>query len=173
VTGPAARAARADPAREASVRARRAWLAVAACAGAIFVFSGDDFSAANTSRILGPLLRWLFPDLAPDAMATLHMAVRKAAHLTEYGLLGLLAFRALRLSLAISNARAALLGLGLVLLVSATDELRQSFIASRTGTIRDVCIDLVGGALGVGLLVLLHRAAGVGPPPAPAPGPRA
>jgi len=164
VKGPAA--------REASARAWRAWLAVAACAGVIVFFSGDEFSAANTSRILEPLLRWLFPDLAPDAMATLHMAVRKTAHLTEYGLLGLLAFRALGLSLAISNARAALLGLGIVFLVSATDEFRQSFIASRTGTIRDVGIDLAGGALGVGLLVLLHRAAGVGPPPEPAPGPR-
>ena len=152
--------------------ARRAWLAVAACATVILVFSGDEFSAANTSRILGPILRWLFPDLSADAMTTLHYAVRKAAHLTEYGVLGFLAFRALRLSLAISIPRAALLGLGIVLLVSSTDELRQSFIASRTGTLRDVGLDLAGGALGVTVLVLLHRAAGVGPP-APAPGRRA
>lgn len=158
--------------RGPSARAVRAWLAVAVCAAAIFVFSGDEFSAANTSRILGPLLRWLFPDLAPATMATLHMAVRKAAHLTEYGLLGLLAVRALRLTLAISTPRAALLGLAVVLAVSATDEFHQSFLPSRTGAITDVGIDLTGGALGVCLLILAHRAAGVGPPPAPAPGRR-
>jgi VanZ family protein len=141
---------------------------VAGCAVAILVFSGDDFSAANTSRILGPILRWLFPDLAPATMATLHFWVRKGAHLSEYGLLGFLAFRALRLSLAIPSSRAALLGLGIVLLVSGTDELRQSSLASRTGSLRDVGIDLAGGALGVLVLVLLHRAAGIGPPPAPA-----
>jgi VanZ family protein len=154
------------------MRAIRAWLPVVACAAAIFTFSGDEFSAANTSRILGPLLRWLFPDLTPATMAAVHMAVRKGAHLTEYALLGLLAFRALQLTLAISTPRAALLGLALVFAVSATDELRQSFIPSRTGAIADVVIDLTGGALGVCLLILVHRAAGVGPPPAPAPGPR-
>jgi len=172
MTDPAAPGAALGAARDLSARAWRAWLAVAACASMILVFSGDQFSAANTSRILEPILRWLFPGLAPETMAALHFAVRKTAHLTEYGLLGLLAFRALRLSLAISPVRAALLGLGLVLAVSATDEFRQSFIASRTGTLRDVGIDLVGGALGVCLLVLVHRAAGIGPPPAPAPGRR-
>jgi VanZ family protein len=144
----------------------RAWLAVAACTTVIFVFSGDEFSAANTSRILEPILRWLFPDIAPATMAAIHMAVRKGAHLTEYGLLGLLAARALRLTLAISTARAALLSLALVLAVSATDEFHQSFLPSRTGVISDVGIDLTGGALGVWLLILAHRAAGVGPPAA-------
>ena len=150
-------------------RVRRAWLAVAACTALILLFSGDEFSAGATSRILGPLLRWLFPDLDAASFHVLHLWVRKLAHLTEYALLGLLAFRALRLSLAVSLPRTALLGLAVVLGVAASDELRQSFLASRTGSIVDVGIDLAGGALGVCLIVALHRFAGVGAPGSEAP----
>jgi len=150
-------------------RAGRAWLAVAACATLILLFSGDEFSAGATSRIFGPLLRWLFPDLDAASFHVLHLWVRKLAHLTEYALLGLLAFRALRLSLAISLPRTALLGLAVVLAVAASDEMRQSFLASRTGSIVDVGIDFAGGALGVCLIIALHRIAGVGAPGSEAP----
>ena len=141
-----------------------AWLAVAACVGAILTFSGDEFSAQQTSRILGPLLRWLFPELHPATLQAVHVWVRKGAHVFEYALLGLLAFRAFRLSLDVSLPRTALLGLGVVLAVSAADEFRQSFLPSRTGSIGDVGFDLAGGALGVLLVVAAHRAAGVGAP---------
>jgi VanZ family protein len=144
-----------DPAR---VR-RRAWLAVAACSALILVFSGDDFSAGATSKILRPLLRWLFPQLDAAAIHELHMAVRKTAHVVEYALLGLLAFRALRLSPASPLARAVALGLGLVLAVAAADELRQAALDTRTGSIADVGLDLAGGALGVGLLLAAQRGA--------------
>jgi len=157
------------PPRGLSARELRAWLAVAACIGVILLFSSDEFSAGSTSRILGPILRWLFPDLGSNTLLALHLWVRKSAHLTEYAVLGLLAFRALRLSLAISLPRTALLGLVVVLAVSATDEFRQSFLASRTGSIVDVGIDLVGGALGVCLVIALHRAAGIGAPTSEAP----
>jgi VanZ family protein len=140
---------------------------VAVCIGVILGFSGEDFSAGQTSRIIGPLLRWLFPHLDPATLYAAHGLVRKGAHVTEYAVLGLLAFRALRLSLAISLPRTALLGIALVLAVAATDELRQSFLPSRTGSLVDVMIDLSGGALGVCLIVAAHRAAGIGPPASP------
>lgn len=158
------------PPQGASSKELRAWLAVAACVGVIFVFSGDEFSAGATSRILGPLLHWLFPDLDPTSLHTLHIWVRKTAHVVEYAALGLLAFHALRVSLAVSLPRTGLLGLVVVLAVAATDELRQSFLPTRTGSIVDVGIDLAGGALGVCLLVALHRVAGIGAPRPEAPG---
>lgn len=155
--------------RRLSTRERRAWLAVAAWIAVILGFSGDEFSAGSTSRIIGPLLQWLFPHLDAAARLALHLWVRKLAHLTEYAALGLLVFRALRLSLAIPLARTALLGLLVVLGVAATDELRQAFLASRTGSLVDVGIDCAGGALGVFLVVALHRAAGIGAPASEAP----
>ncbi len=150
--------------RDPSARERRAWLAVAACIGLILLFSGDEFSAGSTSRFFGPLLRWLFPEIGAATFLALHLWVRKLAHLSEYALLGLLAFRALRLSIAVSLPRTALLGLVVVLAVAATDELRQSFLASRTGSLLDVGIDFAGGAIGVCLIIALHRAAGIGAP---------
>jgi VanZ family protein len=148
-------------------RVRLAWLAVALCIALILLFSGEDFAAGNTSRFLGPIMRWLFPQLSADALYRVHVLVRKTAHVTEYALLGLLVFRALRLSLAVSLPRVALLGLALVLCVAATDELRQSFLPSRTGALTDVGLDVLGGILGLGVIVAAHRAAGIGAPAPP------
>ena len=144
--------------------ATRAWLAVAAWVAVILIFSGAEFSSASTSRILEPLLRWLFPEIGPATIYAVHLWVRKGAHVTEYAVLGLLAFRAFRLSLAISVPRTALLGLAVVLGVAAADEFRQSFVPSRTGALSDVGFDLAGGVLGVCLVIAAHRAAGIGAP---------
>ena len=48
-------------------------------------------SSPNTSRIIRPLLLWLFPDISEASLAYLHILVRKAAHFTEYAVLALLA----------------------------------------------------------------------------------
>jgi VanZ family protein len=142
-------------------RVWRAWLALLLYIALIWVFSGESFSAASTSGLLEPLLRWLYPDISQQAILRAHFFARKAAHLTEYAVLAALAFRALRLSLHVSTPRVIALALGLVIMVAAGDELRQSFLAARTGSLADVAINLAGGALGVGLIVLLHRWLGI------------
>lgn len=63
--------------------------------------------------------------------------LRKLAHLTEYGLLWLLWLRALEWR----APRAAAL---IALAYAVTDELHQSFVATRDGTPRDVAIDAAG-----------------------------
>jgi VanZ family protein len=78
----------------------------------------------------------------------------------------MLAFRALRLSLDVSAPRVIGLALGLVVAVAAADELRQSVLAARTGSLVDVAINLAGGALGVGLIVAFHRWLGIRAPAA-------
>jgi VanZ family protein len=147
-----------------SSKALHAWLAVLLCVAAIWMLSGNSFSAASTSRFLTPFLRWLDPDISWRAIVRAHFFVRKAAHLTEYAILAMLAFRALRLSLDVSAPRVIGLALGLVVAVAALDELRQSFLATRTGSLADVAINFTGGTLGVGLIVALHRWLGIGAP---------
>ena len=142
----------------------RAWLAVMLCITAIWIFSGEGFSADSTSGLLGSLLRWLHPDISWRAIVRAHFFARKAAHLTEYAVLAVLAFRALRLSLDVSTPRVIGLALALVIVVAALDELRQSFLATRTGSLGDVAINFTGGALGVALIVVLHRWLGIGAP---------
>jgi VanZ family protein len=146
------------------VRLLLAWLLVGVCIAVILTLSSDSFAAPNTSRILTPFLRWLFPDISSRELYQAHVFVRKSAHLTEYAVLGLLAFRALRLSLDVSALRLALMTLGLVLSVAGIDELRQATLDTRTGSVTDVAIDFTGGAIGVLAIVALHRWLGIGAP---------
>lgn len=148
-----------------NTRMLAAWLLVLLWVATILTLSADTFGAPNTSRYLTPLLRWLFPDITGNQIYRVHVLVRKSAHLTEYAVLGLLAFRALRLSLDVSAIRLVLLTLLLVLSVAGLDELRQATLSTnRTGSVTDVAIDFTGGAVGVLLIVALHRRLGVGPP---------
>ena len=68
--------------------------------------------------------------------------LRKCAHMTEYGLLWFLWWRALRLP-AVWPAWA------IVLAYACTDEFHQHFVRGRHGTPVDVAIDMVGVALAV------------------------
>lgn len=117
--------------------------------------STGNFSAGNTSRIIGPLVLWLFPDTSPETMLVIHGVTRKIAHLAEYALLGILAARAFRGSPREAlRKRWFLVSLALVVVYALVDEYHQSFVPSRTGTIYDSLIDIVGG---FAALVIVRR----------------
>jgi VanZ family protein len=128
---------------------RRLWRYGPLVAWACFVLfaSSESFSASNTSRIIRPLLLWLFPGISEAALEGAHFLVRKAAHFTEYALLALLGARAFH-----TSARAGLrrhwwlAAFALVAFVALVDEYHQSFLPSRTGTIYDSLLDMTGGA---------------------------
>ena len=119
---------------------RSAWLTF------ISVASSDSFSANNTSRIIGPLILWLFPNTSPETLATVHFITRKVAHFTEYAILAYLAARAFRTSSrpAISE-RWFLICATLIVVYALLDEFHQSFVPSRTASIHDSLIDIAGG----------------------------
>ena len=53
----------------------------------VWGLGSDTLSEGQTSsRFIGPLIDWLFPDLSPDARYAVHYGIRKSAHLTEYAL---------------------------------------------------------------------------------------
>ena len=134
-----------------------AWVAVAVWAVVILGFSGESFSHDSTSRFLKPLLRWLFPAISEEQLGAAHFVVRKGAHVAEYGVLALLAWRAWRLSLATTLGRRSVLALSLVLGVAAADEGRQSRLSQRQGSAADVVLDLSGGALALAGVALWGR----------------
>ena len=117
--------------------------------------STGNFSAGNTSRIIGPLVLWLFPNTTPETLLAIHGITRKLAHLTEYALLAILAARAFRGSpRAALRARWFLASLALVVVYALIDEYHQSFVPSRTGTIYDSLIDITGG---LAALIIVRR----------------
>jgi VanZ family protein len=108
--------------------------------------STQEFSAANTSRLIRPILLWFFPNITEAKLATIHFLTRKAAHFTEYAILALLARRAfVTSSHAPIKRRWFELSLLLVVAYSLLDEFHQSFEPSRTASIYDSFIDIGGG----------------------------
>ncbi|HEX8136431.1 MAG TPA: VanZ family protein [Pyrinomonadaceae bacterium] len=119
----------------------------------IFFFSTGELSAGNTSRIVRPVLLWLFPEISEERIAFVHFLVRKGAHFTEYAILALLAARAFSTSSrALLRRRWFTCALLLVLFYALSDEFHQTFVPSRTGSIYDSLIDMSGG-----LMALLCR----------------
>jgi VanZ family protein len=101
------------------------WLPVVAWAAVIFAFSS-------------------IPSLG-TGLGTWDTVLRKAAHMTEYAVLGVLLWRALGVELAAFAAAVA---------YAVTDEIHQTFVHGRHGSPVDVAIDAAGVLIG---LVVLRR----------------
>ena len=127
------------------------WLPLLIWMGVIFVGSTDLMSAEHTSRFIVPILLWLKPGMAPETMRSIVFAIRKCAHLSEYAVLSLLFWRALRGGSAIRWKMSMLFGAVLLgcAVFAASDEFHQSFVKSRTPSVRDVLLDIVGGLIGL------------------------
>ena len=106
--------------------------------------STDELSAVNTSRVIGPVLLWLFPSTTPETLAAVHFAIRKLAHFGEYAVLGLLSARAFSTSSHVYLQRHWFMA-ALLLVDALLDEYHQSFVPSRTGSVYDSLIDATGG----------------------------
>jgi VanZ family protein len=136
------------------------WLPVVIWMAVIFSASGDTKSTQRSSRLIEPFIRWFFPNASQDQIWPIVMVVRKCAHLTEYAVLALLLWRALRsLSQEVQGwsprlATYAWLG---VVLYAITDEVHQAFVPNRMGSPWDVLLDSIGGAVGLFVLWALGR----------------
>jgi len=97
----------------------------------------------ETSRFIGPLLKWLLPDALPETLRSIHGVIRKLAHVTEYSILAALAWNALRGW----SGRPFLAAFLLTATVAVIDELDQAFSGSRTGSLYDVLLDTASGGL--------------------------
>jgi VanZ family protein len=96
------------------------WLPVLAWAAVIFVLSS-------------------IPSLS-TGLGTWDTVLRKAAHISEYAVLGALLYRAL-------GREASALAAGIA--YAATDEFHQRFVSGRIGSVADVAIDALGVAAGM------------------------
>lgn len=126
----------------------RYWLPPILWTAVILLASSDVFSATHTGSILeSVIIAILGHPLSRATFDALHFLIRKAAHLTEYGILGALLFRALRGERTDWLVRWAVGAIVIAACVASFDEWRQTFVPSRTGTPVDVVIDTVGATL--------------------------
>jgi VanZ family protein len=124
------------------------WLPPAIWLAVITVESTNLGSSDHTSRILYPVFHFLF-DMNPARFAIWHAVLRKTGHFVGYFTLSVLLFRSWRASFPRLSTRwclqwATLAFLGTVL-VATLDEWHQTFLPSRTGTVRDVILDSTAG----------------------------
>ena len=137
------------------------WLPVLAVMALVFSASSDAGSWQRSSRIIRPLVRWMFPNLDDDSVHTVVVVVRKCAHLTEFALLAVLIWRALAQPPMQPGQRwkwaTARLAFVITLVYAAADEFHQSLVPGRQAAIQDVVLDGCGAVLGLFLLWAFGR----------------
>lgn len=119
----------------------------------IFVFSSMNGDSSDEKskfviyifNLLGLNLDGIFGTLAD-------FIVRKCAHFTEYFILYMLLYNALKENF--SFKKALLFSIIGVFLYASSDEFHQSFVPGRGPSFRDVCIDTSGGLLASVILYL-------------------
>ena len=139
----------------------KAWIALILWLIIIAIESTSYLSSRNTSHFLFPLVHFLFGS-DEAGFEPYHALIRKSGHVFGYGLLSILLFRAWRETLPAKTgarwtfrwANIAVLG---TCLVASLDEWHQSFLPTRTGTVRDVILDTSAGIAAQLAIFLLHR----------------
>jgi VanZ family protein len=133
------------------------WLPVILWMGIIFGMSTGTFSSEHTSRFIVPVLHFLFPWLSPQDVDLIHELIRKAGHVSEYFILGLLLFCAFR-SDSVQGwlPRWTIYTVIGVMIYAVCDEFHQSFVDSRGASLADVVIDSAGGVLSQIVVMLRH-----------------
>jgi VanZ family protein len=127
------------------------WLPATLSVLMIALESTATFSASNTSQWLYPLWVKLFGPITPAHWEVVHHLIRKTGHFVGYGLVSLAFFYSWRKTLqrmAVRHwtlwRRASVLAVLCTLVIASLDEYHQSFLPSRTSSVRDVFIDLCG-----------------------------
>jgi VanZ family protein len=138
------------------------WLAAALWLGLIAFESTDWLSSGHTGSLLYSLAVRLFGPINPISFDIFHHYLRKTGHVFGYAMLSLLFFRAWRATLPKINLAhwsfqwSAIAWVSTVA-VASLDEWHQTFLPSRTGTIRDVFLDSAAAVAMQVLLWLLLR----------------
>lgn len=133
---------------ESAGMGRRRWALAVGWNLAVLLASFDGFSSAHTGSVVVAVLRVIAPSLDAATVETIHFAIRKLAHLTEYGILSVLyAYAQQSSGQAVRRFRWSAVAVLISALTAILDEWHQSFVASRTGSPRDVALDIFGAIL--------------------------
>lgn len=135
------------------------WLAAGLWLALIAIESTELLSSSNTGHFAYSVLTFLFGHIDPVKFLYWHGIGRKIGHVLGYGILSVLLFRAWKATILAPEMpkwcwRWAQLAFFMTVLVASLDEWHQTFLPSRTGSIRDVFLDSVA-AFAAQILVFL------------------
>jgi len=137
----------------------KTWLPAVAWAALIFLASTDTLSANHTSRIIFPLLHFLFPHTSLENIKRMHFFIRKSGHVSEYFVFSYFLMRGVRGKDRGWHLRWAIWAIAIAAGYSALDEFHQSFVPTRTASPWDSLIDTtsaVAAQVIVGLWAWFH-----------------
>jgi VanZ family protein len=123
------------------------WIPAIGVAIVISIFSTHYFSGQQTARVVIPILHWLFPSASPHLLRVMHIGIRKAAHVTEFGIFSIAVFHGIRADRYGWRMSWAVLTLVIAVSYAGLDEWHQSFVPLREPSVRDVMIDTAGALL--------------------------
>lgn len=129
------------------------WILVVAWMIIIFAFSSQTGDVSDEkSKFIIYIFNLLGLDLNSIFGTLADFAVRKCAHFTEYFILYMLIYNALRVEFNLWKALVfSLLG---VFLYASSDEFHQRFVPGRGPSFRDVLIDTSGGILALVIIYI-------------------
>lgn len=131
------------------------WLPLLVWIGLTQLFSSDAFSYSESSSFLVPILAAIFPGWSIEKMELVHAALRKTGHVFEFFVMGILAYRVVRLTWDVVPS-IAIAGV-CVLSAAALDETHQMMTLYRGPSLLDVGYDFLGATLGIWLFSVVDR----------------
>src|SRR5262245_5546345 len=113
--------------------------------GVVLFLGTAYFAATNTAPFILSLLKKLAPGASSTQLHAMHMVLRKLTHVLEYALLAVLWCWAI-VARTGRPVRAVWLARFVCLACAVADEAHQAITPARTGSVRDVFIDMSGAA---------------------------
>ena len=130
--------------------------------GLIFFLSQETAteSSATSGSLIKLVVNFFFPNISAESLANIvsnmQFIVRKGAHFSLYAVLGALSFLAVITYEKIPLFLRVVISMLIGLVYSASDEFHQTFIAGRSGELRDICIDFSGVFIAVIFCLIVY-----------------
>jgi VanZ family protein len=133
-------------------------LTTVAWAALVFYLSTGRFGPDFSRALVAQALTLLHIAASPRTVHILDTLLRKAAHVTEYGMLAFLVYGSFGAQQPFRwRLRQAISCIGIVGLYSLTDEFHQRFVPGRHSSLIDCGIDVAGAAIAVGMIFEARR----------------
>ncbi len=131
--------------------------------GLIFYMSHQNASVSSgmSGNLIKNVVRFFIPQISESDLLSIVSAmqfiVRKTAHFAFYAILGILSFIHISTYKSLPIKAWFFLSLVVSMLYSASDEYHQTFVAGRSGELRDILIDTLGALTGIIFALIIYK----------------